>query len=116
MLLHDEPEHDMQLKVIAWRAVTITLDSSPGAAGTSVIVDYGAFAAHFLGTGGDQLIEGLTGTYFPVAGVAPVDDPPEPETVIEPGARRPFLIDPTAQARCLLEQIRGAGISVDFSS
>jgi hypothetical protein len=93
---------------------TITLDASPGAAGTSVIVDYGAFQAHFLGTKGDQLIEGIAGLYFPEAGVQPVDDPPEPETLVEPAARRPFLIDPTAQARCLLEQIRGAGIGIDF--
>lgn len=64
----------------------ITLGSSPGPIGTAVIVDYTAFDAHFLA---------------------------ENETELPPDGRAdlaPYLSDPLAGARCLLEQVRMAGI------
>lgn len=67
---------------------TITLDVSPGAAGTPVIVDYGAFEAHYL-----------------------ADD----ETIVDDGDFYAYLSDPFLAARCLLEQIRAAGVRVNFS-
>lgn len=67
---------------------SITLDVSPGPIGTKVIVDYGAFTAHFLATD---------------------------ETVREDEDFYAYLADPFATARCLLDQIRAAGVRVNFS-
>lgn len=68
---------------------TITLGSSPGGAGTKVIVDYGAFEAHYL-----------------------ADD----ETVRHDEDFYAYLTDPLVTARCLMEQIRMAGIKVNVSA
>ncbi len=65
---------------------TITLDASPGGAGAPVIVDYGAFKAHYLAAD---------------------------ETIRDDGDRYAYLADPLAAARCLLDQIRAAGVRVD---
>jgi hypothetical protein len=65
---------------------TITLDASPGAAGTPVLVDYTAFQAHYLAAD---------------------------ETIRDDGDRYAYLADPLAAARCLLGQIRAAGVKVD---
>jgi hypothetical protein len=65
---------------------TITLDASPGGAGTPVLVDYGAFKAHYLAAD---------------------------ETVRDDGDRYAYLADPLAAARCLLDQIRAAGVRVE---
>lgn len=67
---------------------TITLDVSPGAAGTPVIVDYGTFEAHYL-----------------------ADD----ETILDEDDFYAYLSDPFLAARCVLDQIRAAGIHINFS-
>lgn len=67
---------------------TITLDSSPGAAGTAVVVDYGAFTAHYLATD---------------------------ETIMDDGDFYAYLTDPTLAARCVLDLIRAAGVQVDIT-
>lgn len=71
---------------------TITLGSSPGAAGTAVIVDYNAHRGHYLAAN---------------------------ETVRQDSADADhwaYLADPTRTARCLLEQIRAAGVRVNVRS
>jgi hypothetical protein len=71
---------------------TITLGTSPGAAGTAVIVDYGAFDAHYLAAD---------------------------ETVVQDagqGDHWAYLADPLFTARCLLDQIRAAGVQVRLST
>lgn len=71
---------------------TITLGSSPGASGTPVIIDYGAFSAHYLA---------------------------QDETVRQDLAqedRWAYLADPLLTARCLLDQIRAAGVKVELSA
>jgi len=68
---------------------TITLDSSPGGAGTAVIVDYGAFAAHYLAL--DETVRDAVDVWA-------------------------YLSDPLFTAGCLLEQIRAAGIRVELSA
>jgi hypothetical protein len=71
---------------------TITLGTSPGAAGTAVIVDYGAFDAHYLALN---------------------------ETIrqdIGQGDHWAYLADPLFAARCLLDQIRAAGVQVRLST
>ena len=67
---------------------TITMGTSPGAAGTAVIVDYGAFAAHYLAA--DETV---------VQDVGQAD-------------RWAYLSDPLFTARCLLDQVRMAGVQV----
>lgn len=67
---------------------TITLDVSPGAAGTPVIVDYGAFAAHYLATD---------------------------ETLRDDADFYAYLTDPTLAARCVLDLIRAAGVQVQVT-
>lgn len=65
---------------------TITLDA-PVAPNAPVIVDYGAFTAHYLPT--DETIRyPLDGDYFP------------------------YLSDPSAILSCLLDQVRAAGVRV----
>lgn len=67
---------------------TITMGTSPGGGGTPVIVDYGAFSAHYLA---------------------------ENETVrqdINQADRWAYLADPLAKYRCMLNQIRTAGVKV----
>jgi hypothetical protein len=65
---------------------TITLGTSPGAAGTAVIVDYTAFSAHYLALN---------------------------ETVNEDADYYAYLSDPLLAVRCLLDQIRAAGVQVE---
>ncbi len=63
----------------------ITLGTSPGAAGTAVLVDYTAFSAHYLARN---------------------------ETQLDADDFFAYLADPLLAARCLLEQIRPAGVKV----
>lgn len=65
---------------------TITLGTSPGAAGTPVIVDYTAFSAHYLA---------------------------ENETTLDASDQYAYLADPLLATRCLLEQVRAAGVQVE---
>lgn len=65
---------------------TITLGTSPGAAGTAVIVDYTGFSAHYLA---------------------------ENETTIHDQDFYAYLADPLLATRCLLEQVRAGGIQVE---
>lgn len=69
---------------------TITFVSSLGANGTAMIVDYGAFPSHYL---------------------------PADETIRYPrdGSFFPYLNDPTATVRCLLDQVRAAGVTVEVT-
>jgi hypothetical protein len=70
----------------------ITLGSTPGGAGTAVLVDYTAFVAHYLA---------------------------DNETVrqaFDPDDNWAYLADPLLAARCLLEQIRAAGVKVELST
>lgn len=67
----------------------VTLGSSPGAAGTAVLVDYGAFSAHYLAD--DETIVDSDDTYGYLGGGL---------TVIE----------------CLLDQIRAAGVGVTVTA
>lgn len=67
---------------------TITLGTSPGAIGTAVIVDYTAFSAHHLAYN---------------------------ENVLQDGDYYAYLADPLLAARCLLEQIRAAGVQVEVT-
>ena len=69
---------------------TITLGSSPGAAGTPVIVDYGAFIAHYLAADETVRQDALQGDHWA------------------------YLADPLLAARCLLDQIRAAGVQVEL--
>lgn len=66
---------------------TITLDSSPGASGTAVIVDYGAQAAHYLALN---------------------------ETTRDDLDFYAYLTDPTLTARCILDLIRAHGVQVNI--
>jgi hypothetical protein len=68
---------------------TITLGTSPGAAGTPVIVDYTGWSAHYLA---------------------------ENETRRDAEDFYAYLADPLLAARCLLDQIRAAGVRVDLST
>jgi len=68
---------------------TITLDVSPGGAGTAVIVDYGAYEAHYLALD---------------------------ETERDSADFWAYLSDPLFTAGCLLSQIRAAGIRVELSA
>lgn len=67
---------------------TVTLDASPGGAATAVIVDYGAFKAHYLA---------------------------DNETIRDDTDMYAYLADPTAAVRCLLDQVKAAGIRVEVS-
>ncbi len=67
---------------------TITLGTSPGAASTPVIVDYTAFSAHYLALN---------------------------ETVSEDADYYSYLFDPLLAVRCLLDQIRAAGVKVEVA-
>lgn len=70
----------------------ITLGTSPGPPGTPVLVDYGAFEAHYT---------------------------PANEVVQQPFAQDDlwaYLADPLLAARCLLDQVRAAGIRVEVST
>jgi len=69
---------------------TITLGSSPGALGTPVIVDYTAFSAHYVAYNETTRQD-----------LAQAD-------------RWAYLADPLLAARCLLDQIRAAGIRVEL--
>ncbi len=71
---------------------TITLGTSPGAAGTAVIVDYGAFEAHYLAQ--DETVR---------------------QDLLQQD-RWAYLADPLLSAKCLLDQIRAAGIRVELST
>lgn len=71
---------------------TITLGSSPGAAGTPLIIDYGAFEAHYLAT--DETVR---------------------QDLLQ-ADRWAYLADPLLAARCLLDQIRAAGVRVVLST
>lgn len=71
---------------------TITLGSSPGAAGTPVLVDYTAVTAHYLAA--DESVR---------------QDP-------TPNDNWAYLADPLLTVRCLLEQIRAAGIRVQLTA
>ena len=71
---------------------TITLDVSPGAAGTAVLVDYGAFDAHMLAA--DETVR----------------------QDIDNADHWAYLADPLLAARCLLDQIRAAGVRVELST
>jgi len=65
---------------------TITLDTTVGAA-DPLIVDYGAFTAHYLAAD-------------------------ETERYAADGEFYPYLSDPSAIVRCLLDQVRAAGVRV----
>jgi hypothetical protein len=65
----------------------ITLGSSPGPVGTPLLVDYNAFPAHYL---------------------------PDPFTVIDDEDHYPYFFDPFLGVRCLVDQIRAAGIKVEL--
>jgi hypothetical protein len=67
---------------------TVTLGASPGPLGTPVLVDYGAFSAHYLAE--NETREQLDDFYA-------------------------YLADPLLAARCLLSQIRPAGVKVELS-
>lgn len=71
---------------------TITLGSSPGAPGTPVLVDYSAFIAHYLAY--DETVR---------------------QDVLE-ADHWAYLADPLLAARCLLDQIRMAGVRVVLSA
>jgi hypothetical protein len=64
---------------------TITLDASPGPIGTAVLIDYGAFTAHYI---------------------------PDDETIVNDGDFWAYLADDTGLARCLLDHVRAAGVRV----
>lgn len=66
---------------------TITLGSSPGAAGTPVIVDYGAFRGHSLALD---------------------------TTLLDDEDFYPYLADPLSTVRCVLNQVRAAGVKVEL--
>jgi len=66
---------------------TITLGSSPGPIGTPVLIDYNAFPAHHL---------------------------PDPFTVRDDQDHYPYLFDPFLGVRCLIDQLRAAGVKVEF--
>jgi hypothetical protein len=68
---------------------TITLGTSPGAAGTPVLIDYTAFSAHYLALD---------------------------ETVRDDSDVWAYLADPLLAARCLLDQVRAAGVKVELST
>lgn len=68
---------------------TITLGLSPGAIGTAVLVDYGAFTAHYLAP--DETERDALDFYA-------------------------YLADPTATVKCLLDQIRAAGVQVNVTA
>lgn len=68
---------------------TITLASSPGPIGTEVVVDYSAFGAHYLAAD---------------------------ETVRDDADRYAYLADAFQAAQCLLEQVRAAGVRVEFKA
>lgn len=76
----------------SFTGTTITLGSSPGAAGTPVIIDYGAFAAHYLAQ--NEAVRQDLGQQD----------------------RWAYLSDPLLTARCLLDQIRAAGVKVELSA
>lgn len=69
---------------------TITLGSSPGGAGTPVIVDYGAFEAHYLAA--DETVRQDS----------------------ENADHWAYLGDPFVTLRCLLEQVRAAGYKIEI--
>ena len=71
---------------------TITLGSSPGPLGTPVLVDYAAFTAHY--TAYDEAVR---------QDLAQAD-------------RWAYLADPLLATKCLLDQIRAAGIRVEVSA
>lgn len=71
---------------------TITLGASPGAIGTAVIVDYTQHHAHYLAL--DETV------------VQPIDE----------HRRWAYLSDTGRAARCLLDQIRAAGVRVVIST
>ena len=88
---------------------TITLAASPGPAGTQVIVDYAQHQAHSLsGAPINPLGPLLTQRGF---GISSTERQPVSQSV--PWA---YLSDPLLAARCLLNQIRAAGIRVVFST
>lgn len=66
---------------------TITLGSSPGPIGTPVIIDYNAFAAHYV---------------------------PDPESVVDDEDFFPYFSDNLSGIRCLLDQVRAAGIKLEL--
>ena len=71
---------------------TVTLDASPGPIGTAVLVDYGAEPAHYLA---------------------------EDETIRQDLLNQDhwaYVSDPLLTVRCLLEQIRAAGVRVVVSA
>lgn len=67
----------------------ITLGSSPGAAGTPVIIDYTSFNAHYLAA--DETVR----------------------QDFDQEDRWAYLADPLLATRCLLDQIRAAGVRVE---
>jgi hypothetical protein len=73
---------------------TITLDTpaTPNVGGTPVIVDYGAFDAHFLALDETVRQDFLNQDHWA------------------------YLADPLLSARCLLDQIRAAGVRVELST
>ena len=73
-------------------AGAITLGSSPGPVGTAVIVDYTAVEAHYLAT--DETVR----------------------QDVEQGDRWAYLADPLLAAKCLLDQVRAAGVQVRLSA
>jgi len=66
---------------------TITLGIPPGPPGMPVLVDYNAFSAHYL---------------------------PDPFTERDDGDYYPYLFDPFLGVRCLIDQLRAAGVKVEF--
>lgn len=66
---------------------TITLGVSPGAVGTPLIIDYNAFAAHYV---------------------------TDPESVVDDEDFFPYFSDNLSGIRCLLDQVRAAGIKLEL--
>ena len=102
----------------------ITLSPSPGAIGTAVIVDYVGYGGtnptnyHYLGTGfgADQINLAYRydpGTTPPALGA----DGTSIQTVrLDDGDRWAYLSDSLLAARCLLDDIRQAGVRVSLSA
>lgn len=83
---------------------TITLGTSPGASGTLVLVDYTAFQAHYLASEESS----------PMSPNGPL--PFDSDTVRHDEDFYAYLSDVLASTRCLLDQIRAGGVTLDIQA
>lgn len=83
---------------------TITLATSPGASGTLVVVDYTAFQAHYLAGEGSSPM--------PSYGPLPFDS----DEIRHDEDYYAYLSDVLASTKCLLDQIRAAGIVLEVQA